>query len=276
MASSVWAIDNEYNPLIPSGFQDYDAHYLNGSSGTAVTPDLSAYALNRDTVTPTIQVPSIGQYNADHSILLAVQASTSTQVNYQPQINALGISTGTIYVALQSTGAALSTEITNRIKGDNALGVSTGTIYIAIQSTGAALSSLTTTVNAMGVSTGTLATLGTAQTITGAKTFSGAMTITSSMTLQNNVFQSCISTSCIGGTQVQFIERSSTGTVTVAGSGTVTITPNCSSVFYATVSPYSIIASTSVYISAMNGTSFTVSNKSATACPFGWEAHCKP
>jgi len=96
----------------------------------------------------------------------------------------LGVSTGTIYAALQSTGATLSeeiattdinfenvaidtstlrtdlnTEISDRIGGDAALGVSTGTIYAALNSTAAALSAEITRAvareNDIAVSTGT-------------------------------------------------------------------------------------------------------------------------
>jgi len=80
LSSLCFAVDNQYNPMIPYGFQDYDAHYLNGlssssiiaiSTGLTPTPDLTNYIQRTDTITATgiwdfrksVTVSSFTSYN---------------------------------------------------------------------------------------------------------------------------------------------------------------------------------------------------------------------
>jgi YD repeat-containing protein len=125
MVSSVWAVDNEYNPLIPSGFQDYDAHYLGGlssstiiaiSTGLTPIPDLTPYALRSDVSLSTNTL----QLNIN-----ALSVSTGTM---QAQINAVQVSTFTV-VSLWASSPTISGTFTysNPVYSKSFVSTSSGT-----------------------------------------------------------------------------------------------------------------------------------------------------
>jgi len=160
------------------------------STASLVSMDLDLSA-STASIRSSLNQEITNRYNAELAIGVSTAALAVSSGNINSDLQSykttVQLSTASIYSQLQSTGSALTAEISRAIIRENDIGISTGTNYAAINSTAIALTLETANRisgdNALGLSTAAISsTISTAAYLGNNQTFTGVNTFTSSVT----------------------------------------------------------------------------------------------